>query len=259
MEKEVSHINPGFRYFLKLSFDGSQYCGWQEQANAPTVQETLNQVVSTLLRESVKTVGCGRTDTGVHARLFYAHFDTGREIANPNQFLFKLNNMLPKDIAVSEITSVEAKCHSRFDAREREYQYFIHTVKDPFLFGKSWYQPYAWDLEAMNRAGEKLLNHKDFAAFCKAGGAQKTTLCKMMTAQWTREGHQLVFTVRADRFLRNMVRAIVGTMKEVGLGKMTPEEFDQVIRSGSRSEAGVSVPAHGLYMTDVVYPEGFFS
>lgn len=241
------------RFFLQLNYDGTAYHGWQMQENSITVQQLLNEKISRLLRHDIKLVGCGRTDAGVHASVFFAHFD-GPEIAEPERFLFKLNNMLPHDIGVQRIIPVPENAHSRFSATHRQYQYRIHTQKDPFLRPYSWFQPFSFDVTRMNEACEILKSHSDFAAFCKAGGDQKTTLCRIDEARWEQFGPSLIFTIGADRFLRNMVRAIVGTMKEIGLGKMNAEELERIIVSKSRSEAGVSVPAHGLFLTNVTYP-----
>jgi len=241
------------RFFIQLSYHGNAYHGWQLQENANTVQQVLNEKISVLLNQPIMTIGCGRTDTGVHARVFFAHFDT-QESFDAVDFLFRLNNMLPHDIGVQRIVGVSDTDHSRFSATHREYQYFIHTRKDPFLQGQSWFQPFEFDVDAMNYASKLMMRHNDFASFCKAGGAQKTTICRIDMAHWERREHQLVFTIGADRFLRNMVRAVVGTMKEIGLGKLKPDAIDSIIESRSRTRAGASVPAHGLFLTNVTYP-----
>ncbi len=245
-----------FRYFIQLSFEGTSFHGWQIQPNANSVQETLNTSLTTMLREEVYTVGAGRTDTGVHAKEMFAHFEVSREIQSLEQLTYRMNKFLPTTIAIQKIFLVGPNDHARFSAVKRGYRYYIDTQKNPFQIDKSWYFSKKLDLQLMNKAANLLLAIEDFKAFAKAGHQSKTTLCHVEHAQWEEIGGQLVFTIQADRFLRNMVRAIVGTLVEVGLGKMNFEEFKKIISEGERSDAGVSAPACGLYLDLVEYPEG---
>jgi len=243
------------RYFLHLAYDGSTYHGWQVQPNAISVQEVITQALQTILRDPlVETLGCGRTDTGVHASEFYLHFDSQEELVDPEKEIYKLNNILPFDIACFSLIPVHPEAHARFDATERAYEYRIHTVKDPFLKKYSVFVPYDLDVEIMNKAGQLMLKYSDFAAFCKSGSDQHTTICDLIEASWVKEGNQLRFHIRANRFLRNMVRAIVGTMIDLGRGHISLEEFESILSSGARSNAGTSAPAHGLYLSEVKYP-----
>ncbi len=241
------------RYFIRFSYNGTSYHGWQFQPNAVSVQETLTQAVSVILNETVELMGAGRTDTGVHAQLMYAHFDTEKEF-NAATLVHKLNSYLPKDIAVFDIIGVHDTAHARFDATRRTYQYHIHHFKDVFLNEQSWYYPSALDLDLMNQAAAELLNHTDFQCFSKVNTDVNTFNCIITEAFWIRNGNRFVFTISADRFLRNMVRAIVGTLVNVGLRKISIDDFTNIIASKDRSEAGFSVPAHGLYLTDIRYP-----
>lgn len=243
-----------FRYFLRLSYQGTSYHGWQVQPNAVTVQQRLNESLALLLKQEVETVGCGRTDSGVHARQFYAHFDSDQEIAGQDRFLHSLNAILPIDIAVQEVIVVSAEAHARFDATTRSYEYHIHLHKDPFVEGWSYHYPFELDLNAMNQACTLLLTHRDFSCFEKKGGASQGSECVVIEAHWKMKADKLVFTITANRFLRNMVRAIVGTMLEVGHHKLGLAEFEKLLQFGQRSDAGVSVPAHGLYLVRVTYP-----
>lgn len=247
------------RCFLDLSYDGSAYHGWQRQPSSISVQQVLEERLSDLLGTPTVVVGCGRTDTGVHASAFYAHFDWegefGGRFSDWEQAAWKLNGMLPADIGVRRIFEVEKGCHARFDARERAYTYCVHTYKDPFLEGRSARVYQSLDMEAMNEAAAHLVFQGDFATFCKAGGGQKTTLCDVRRAEWVRTGeHTLEFHVVADRFLRNMVRAVVGTLLDVGKGRMAPKEVKRIVDSLDRNEAGASAPACGLYLSRVEYP-----
>lgn len=242
------------RYFLRLAYDGGPFHGWQVQPNAQTVQQFLNEALSTLLRHPVETTGCGRTDTGVHAREFYAHFDTGETVADSGKFLHSLNAILPLEIAVYELIPVEPAAHARFDAVSRSYEYVVIDHKDPFLLERALYWPHGFDLDRMKDAADLLLTHSDFACFTKAGGASNGTNCTVTTATWEQREHRIVFKISANRFLRNMVRAIVGTLLEVGQGKLSREGFHEILLHGDRSDAGVSVPPHGLYLTRVDYP-----
>ncbi len=244
-----------FRYFIKLSYKGTAYCGWQIQPNAITVQEMLNKALRTLLRQpDLETLGCGRTDTGVHASMFYAHFDSEKEIKNDDTFIYKVNALLPHDIAVQQLCPVENTAHTRFDAVKREYKYYIHFAKNPFLQDLSVYQHHIPDAELMNKAASKLLQVEDFTSFAKLHGDSATNICDVSHAEWTKTETGLCFTISANRFLRNMVRAVVGTLLLVGNKKISLEEFDLIINDHNRSSAGMSAPAHGLFLTRVEYP-----
>ena len=240
------------RYFIKFSYNGTNYHGWQTQPNAVTVQETLTKAMTTVLNTPIELMGAGRTDTGVHAKIMYAHFDSFNSI-DSGSIVHKLNSFLPKDIAVIEIISLHDTAHARFDATKRTYEYHIHTFKNPFLTDLSWYCASKLDVAAMNEAAKLLLTHTDFECFSKVNTDVNTFDCKVTFAQWSKEENKLIFTISADRFLRNMVRAIVGTLINVGLHKITIENFQSILESKNRSEAGFSVPAHGLYLTEIVY------
>lgn len=241
------------RYFIEFAYNGKNYCGWQYQPHSPSVQETLNKALSTLLRTPIDMVGAGRTDTGVHARQMYAHFDHD-EIADTVKLTQKLNSFLPDDIVVFRFIPLHDDAHARFDAVSRTYEYHIHTYKDAFENEGSWYQYHKLDIAKMNEAAQVLFNYIDFKCFSKTHTDVRTFNCKIMKAQWEQRDNKLVFTVSADRFLRNMVRAIVGTLVNVGFGKITVDDFKTIIESRDRGEAGFSVPAHGLYLTKVIYP-----
>lgn len=248
------------RYFIELAYDGTNYHGWQVQPNAVTVQEVLEKALATILRQPVETVGCGRTDTGVHAKEFFAHFDvepiddrpwTIDETAN---ILRSLNSVLPKDIAIKKIFPVASKAHARFDATLRSYEYHIHFDKDPFKAGYSWELRYRPDVELMNKAAIIIMEYTDFSCFSKSNTQVKTNNCKIEKTGWVIEEHSITFNISADRFLRNMVRAIVGTLMMVGRKEITPDDVRAIIESKNRSNAGTSVPACGLYLTQVKYP-----
>lgn len=241
------------RYLLQLAYQGTAYHGWQKQLNAHSVQEELELKLSLLLGQSIETTGCGRTDTGVHARIFYAHFDAPT-IQDRAGLVYKLNQTLPSDIGVYACIQVNENFHARFDASMREYQYFITRIPDPFLSQTAWYRYGNPDLENMNRAAQLLLSHHDFECFSKTQTQVNHFRCHISHAIWTEQDHLLIFTIRADRFLRNMVRAIVGTLMDVGTGKLSVDDFAAILESKSRSEAGQSVPAKGLFLTDVRYP-----
>lgn len=250
-----------YRYFIKLSYAGTAYHGWQVQENTPrTVQQELNEKLSMILREPVEVTGCGRTDTGVHAREFFAHFDATQADmhANAEHWIYKLNSVLPPDIAVQGILLVKEDAHARFDAVSRTYEYLITRHKDPFLQGWAWQFWKKLDVQAMNKAAAVLFEYTDFSAFSKSHTQVKTNNCTMMQARWEERGDVLVFTIQANRFLRNMVRAIVGTLIEVGLGKMSIEQLREIIEGKDRSDAGASVPACGLYLVKIKYPERIF-
>jgi tRNA pseudouridine38-40 synthase len=243
------------RYFVEIAYDGSKYHGWQIQPNGNTVQAELDRALSVICAEQIQSLGCGRTDTGVHATQFYAHFDCQRELHEAN--LQNINALLPRDIAAKSLHHVDPGAHARFDASERGYQYFMHFEKDPFLEQRSFQfnSRFGLDLPAMNRCAALLLLEEDFASFCKSNSGSSTTICKLMLAEWSElPNGQLRFDIRADRFLRNMVRAIVGTLLDVGLGKISQDEFVHIIKQKNRSFAGTSVPPQGLYLTEVRYP-----
>ncbi len=244
------------RYFIQLSYNGTNYHGWQSQQNARSVQEEVESAISKITRESTQVVGAGRTDAGVHAKYYIAHFDTIHSQMAAEGLIFKLNCLLPNDIAVQKIFPVRPDAHARFDAVYREYQYCISRKKDPFSFAFAGKENRDLDVEMMNKAALVLLETSDFTSFSKLGSDVKTNVCLVSSAFWEERGDQLVFTIRADRFLRNMVRAIVGTLLEVGLGKMDIQGFRSVIEKRNRCDAGVSVEAKGLYLVDIGYGEG---
>lgn len=241
------------RYFLEFSYNGKNYHGWQIQPNGITVQEMLEKALSTLLRKEIKVIGAGRTDTGVHAKQMYAHFDVDESL-DVLVLQKKLNSFLPADIAVHDLFLVDDEAHTRFDAIERTYEYWITARKNPFLTDAAYYLKYDLDVEAMNDAAKLLFEFKDFQCFSKSNTDVKTYFCDVKEAYWKYDGEKLVFTVTADRFLRNMVRAIVGTLLDVGKGKISKDDVKKIIESKNRSKAGVSVPAHGLYLVKVKYP-----
>lgn len=246
------------RYFLELSYAGTRYHGWQSQPNAPTVQANVEKALSLLLRIPVKITGAGRTDTGVHARQMFAHFDV-KENINPAELVYKLNSFLPDDIAIHRIHPVKDDAHARFDAISRSYRYYIHRFKDPFLTETSWYFPKDLDVDLMNEAASILMEYNDFKSFAKTHTDVKTYFCKLQQAEWQLVDNQFVFSITADRFLRNMVRAIVGTLVDVGLHKVSLMDFRQIIASRDRSNAGFSVPAKGLFLTEIIYPKQIFT
>ena len=249
------------RYFLKLAFNGAHYHGWQMQANTMlTVQQVLQDKLSLLLHEKIVLTGCGRTDTGVHAREFYAHFDSERADLHDgkHQWVYKMNRCLPRDIAVHALLPVTEKASARFSAFARTYVYQVHQQPDPFLNETSWFFYGDLDLEEMNAAAQKLPQTSDFESFARVNNNHEHFICKVYEARWERKEHQLIFTIRANRFLRNMVRALVGTMMDVGTGKTSPEELEKIIASGDRSEAGASVPPQGLHLAKIEYPKEIF-
>jgi tRNA pseudouridine38-40 synthase len=241
------------RYFIEFAYNGKNYHGWQYQPNSISVQEVLNKALSTLLRTETDVTGAGRTDAGVHAKQMFAHFDN-EEITGIPLLIQKLNSFLPKDIVVYNLVALHQKAHARFDATARTYEYHIHTYKDAFENEGSWYYFHPLDVDRMNDAATLLLNFTDFKCFSKTHTDVNTFNCDIKEAFWVQHGTRLVFTISADRFLRNMVRAIVGTLVNVGLNKITVDDFSNIIKSRDRNKAGLSVPAHGLYLTKVVYP-----
>ncbi len=242
------------RYFIELSYNGKDYHGWQIQPESVSVQEVLERTFSTYFRQEIKITGAGRTDTGVHAAQMFAHMDCD-PIEELEDAVYRLNSFLPKDISVKEIFPVAKDAHARFDATQREYQYKVIQSKNPFLYESAFLVPQELDVDRMNEAAAILLTYKDFQCFSRSKTDVKTYHCDIVHAGWNWEDEILVFTIRADRFLRNMVRAIVGTLLEIGLGKMEVDQLHAIIQSKDRSEAGASVPAHGLYLTRVTYPE----
>jgi len=242
------------RYFIKLGYRGANYHGWQVQPHDTSVQQVIEAAMATLLREPTPVTGAGRTDAGVNARLMVAHFDTGQPIADVPRLVHSLNALLPPDIAIYGIGAVHDDAHARFDATSRTYKYFAVTRKDPFYYPLSWKCPPGLDFDKMNEAAARLPLYTDFTSFSKLHTDVKTNNCRVTHAQWTREGDQWVFTITADRFLRNMVRAIVGTLVEVGRHKMTVEQFGHVIERKDRCAAGTSMPGHALFLWDITYP-----
>jgi tRNA pseudouridine38-40 synthase len=248
------------RYFIELAFNGSAYHGWQIQKNAVSVQEVLNKALTTLLRQNIETIGCGRTDTGVHATQLYAHFDSNTEIDStptssmPLSFIRRVNAILPRDIAVKRVIPVPPDAHARFDATLRSYEYHLHFHKNPFLDGFSWLLRDELLIERMNQAAKILFEYHDFSCFSKSNTQTFTNNCVISRAEWVKSTNGLIFHISADRFLRNMVRAIVGTLIRVGREEIKPEEMHRIIESKNRSQAGTSVPAYGLYLTAIIYP-----
>lgn len=241
------------RYFITFAYDGTRYHGWQIQPNGVSVQEVLQKALSTLLREETGVVGAGRTDAGVHARRMVAHFETERPV-DCAQLAYKLNRLLPRDISVYGVKPVEADMHARFSATKRTYHYYIHTQKDPFLRAYSCEMHYALDFNRMNEAAALLLDVDDFGAFCKANTDVKTTLCNVTEARWIQRGdHEWYFRISANRFLRNMVRAVVGTLIDVGRGRVTLDGFRTIVAGKCRSDAGESMPGNALFLEDVEY------
>ena len=247
------------RYFLYFSYNGSAYVGWQIQPNGLSVQEVMQTAFSTILRAEIEIIAAGRTDSGVHARCMVAHLDVEKELPLLPEFVDKLNSFLPADIAVQKIVEVKPDAHARFDAVSRRYEYHLVTEKNVFLKDFATRVFHSLDFEAMNRSAETLLDYTDFTSFSKLHTDVKTNNCKVVQAKWTCEKDQWIFTIEADRFLRNMVRAVVGTLLEVGRGKMSVEEFRRVIEAKNRCVAGTSVPAKGLYLVHVEYPEDVFN
>lgn len=241
------------RYFVTLSYHGARYHGWQIQPNGDSVQERLQRALSLLLRSDIVVTGAGRTDAGVHARMMTAHFDYGQPI-DGQQLTYKLNKLLPYDIAVSSVEQVADDLHARFSATSRMYRYYIHTAKSPFLSNTSCEIHYPLDFSKMNEAAKVLLKYEDFGAFCKSHADVKTTLCQMMAAEWHQTSPTTwYFEIRANRFLRNMVRAVVGTLVDVGRGRVTLEDFRKIVEGKKRTEAGESMPAHALFLEDITY------
>lgn len=242
------------RYFIDLAYNGTNYHGWQNQPNAVSVQETLEKALTILLQSPTTIVGAGRTDAGVHALQMVAHFNT-EVLFDVTTMVFKLNSFLPNDIVVHYIYEVKPEAHARFDATSRTYHYKIIQQKNPFAHGLAFEMYLPLNVDEMNKASKLLLDHKDFQCFSKTHTDVKTYYCDISDASWSEKNELLIFSITADRFLRNMVRAIVGTMVNIGLGKTSLEQFQQILNSKDRSEAGFSAPACGLYLTNINYPE----
>lgn len=246
------------RYFLYFSYDGTDYHGWQRQPNAMSVQEKMEDVLQLYFGHKVNLVAAGRTDTGVHARLMVAHFDIDQDFA-AQQLIFKLNCLLPSDISVSDIRPVTSEGHARFSAKARTYHYYLSLRKDPFRLRFSCRYYHSLDFDLMNEGARLLMRHTDFGSFCKAGSDNKTNICHITQAVWTEVAPGLWrFSITADRFLRNMVRAIVGTLVDVGRGRMTVQQFCDIIERKDRCAAGQSMPGNALFLADITYPEHIF-
>lgn len=242
------------RYFVTFSYDGSRYHGWQIQPNGNSVQAELQRALTILLRRDTTVVGAGRTDAGVHARMMVAHFDVDESLEDCAQTVYRLNRILPRDIAVSRVEPVAEDMHARFSATSRTYHYYIHTRKDPFLRSYSCEMHYDLDFEAMNTAAAMLFEYDDFGAFCKSHADVKTTLCHVSAARWHQmTDHSWYFEITANRFLRNMVRAVVGTLVDVGRHRLTIDDFRRVVEGRRRTEAGESMPGEALFLEYIRY------
>lgn len=244
------------RYFLELAYFGKAYHGWQRQPNARSVQEVVENAISTLLQEEIEIVGAGRTDAGVHAKQLFAHFDVENEL--PEDLVFRLNSFLPKDVAIENLFRVKPETHARFDATSRSYEYHLVQKKDVFSTGTAYWLKKELDVESMNEAAAILLNYNDFECFSRSRTDVRTYNCSITEAYWEKTETGLIFHITADRFLRNMVRAIVGTLLQIGTGKMKVQVMHEVIRSKDRGEAGASVPAQGLFLTKIEYPKSIY-
>ena len=245
------------RYFIEITFNGKNYHGWQIQPDAVSVQQTIEEALSTILRSKIEIVGAGRTDAGVHAKEIFAHFDFTEKIQTED-LVYKLNSFLPLDIAINNILPVKEDAHARFDALSRTYEYHIVLKKNPFVIDFCHRLHHCPDVEKMNQAAEILYNYKDFQCFSRSKTDVKTYNCTLTKAHWEKVDDRLIFTITADRFLRNMVRAIVGTLLDIGFDKINTDDFHNIIKSKNRNNAGTSVPAEGLYLTRVVYPKELF-
>lgn len=241
------------RYFLEFAYNGTHYHGWQIQPNAVTVQEVLTRAFRLLLKSDIELTAAGRTDAGVHAKQMYAHFDYTPNL-DKIAFLKRLNSFLPEDIVVHHLHDVPQDAHARFDATSRTYEYHIHTFKDAFLNPFSWYYYRPLHIQKMNEAARILCEYEDFECFSKSNSDVHTFICQISHAAWIQEGHRLIFSITANRFLRNMVRAVVGTLIDVGLEKTNAADLRSIIESKNRSKAGFSVPGKGLFLTQVTYP-----
>jgi tRNA pseudouridine38-40 synthase len=247
------------RYFIFISYKGTSYHGWQVQPNSVTVQQILEEALSVVLNEKISAIGAGRTDTGVHATFFCAHFESILpDLTEIWNLVFRLNQYLPPDISVSSIKKVVPDASARYSAISRTYKYFITRIKDPFFDNSSWFIHGNIDIALMNSACELLFNYSDFTSFSKLHSGSKTNICKIYSANWQESDNRLVFTIKADRFLRNMVRAIVGTIVDVGIGKLDLIGFEEIIQVKNRCKAGKSAPSKGLFLVDIEYPEEIF-
>ena len=242
------------RYFIEIAYNGKNYFGWQRQPKQISVQQVLEETMSTLLRSEIKLIGAGRTDTGVHAKQLFAHFDF-EEIENKEELVFRLNSFLPDDISIRNVFKVAENAHARFNAIEREYEYIISLKKDPFLQDFSFQINKVPDMELMNQAANLLLQYTNFQCFSRSNTDVKTYNCVITKAVWKLIDNKLVFKIVADRFLRNMVRAIVGTLLDIGLGKTNLQDFESILKGKNRAAAGASAPAHGLFLVKVKYPK----
>jgi tRNA pseudouridine38-40 synthase len=248
-----------YRYFIFLSYRGTQYHGWQAQPNSVTIQKILDKALSTILSEEISTTGAGRTDTGVHALMFCAHFDSKSDyLANRKNIVYKLNGYLPPDISVNRIRMVKSDTNARFSAISRTYKYFITRHKNPFSLDSAWFVHGNIFVDKMNEAASILNRYNEFTSFSKLHSDNKTDICKISYAKWDEIDDKLVFTITADRFLRNMVRAIVGTLVDVGTGKIDIKMFEEIILACDRSKASKSAPAKGLFLSGIEYPENIF-
>jgi len=243
------------RYFIHLAYNGTPFVGWQIQPNGVSVQSEIQRAISILLKETIEIVGCGRTDTGVHAKMFYAHFEIDADLTDQKRvwLSLKLNNILPKEIVVYSVFKVADDLHARFSALDRTYQYYINISKNPFTFPFAYRVHEPLNMELMNEACEILKQTEDFTSFSKLHTQVNNNRCIVLQAEWNKQGEQLVFTITANRFLRNMVRSIVGTLLELGKGKISIESFQDIINQKDRSKAGKSVPAHALFLENVRY------
>lgn len=242
---------------MELAYFGKAYHGWQRQPSARSVQEVVEKAVSTLLQETIEIVGAGRTDAGVHARQLFAHFDTQSKL--PEELVFRLNSFLPKDVAVLDLFPVKPEAHARFDATARSYEYHLVRKKDVFATHTAYWIRKELDVKKMNEAAKILMEYSNFKCFSRSRTDVRTYNCVITSAYWEQMDQKLVFHISADRFLRNMVRAIVGTLLEIGLGKLDVQAMHDIIKSENRSEAGASVPAHGLFLTKIEYPKSIFN
>ena len=241
------------RYFAEISYDGSAFHGWQIQPNACSVQEEIQTKMERILQIPIQVTGCGRTDTGVHASQFFLHFDADLDL--DSDFVYTMNQVLVPEIAVHNLWLCNEEMHARFDAKSRSYRYKLHNAKSPFHRHVSYYFRPELDLEIMNAGANVIAGHTHFDAFCKSRTDNKTDICRIDHCRWIKDGHRLEFEVTADRFLRNMVRAMVGTLLLVGQGKLSLDELDNILQSRKRSNAGESVPAHALFLEKVEYDQ----
>jgi len=241
------------RYFIEIAYNGADFHGWQKQPNAPSVQETIEKCLfKQFANTEIPIVGCGRTDAGVHAKQYFFHLDLEKKV-DEQQFVYKLNRMFPKGIAAFSMREVENDLHARFDAKKRTYRYFIHQTKNPFREGVSWYFPHTLDFYKMNEAAQVLIGEKDFSSFAKAHTDVKTNICTVNEAKWHTDENGYYFEISANRFLRNMVRAIVGTLMDIGTGKLEITDLSKILAAKDRQEASVSVPGHALFLWEIEY------